>query len=334
VPTALVTGATGLVGHHLVQRLRRDGWHVRAFVRDAARAGALSRAGVELATGDTLEPSGFVRAARGCDVVFHTAAAVTPRGGWEAFSRPNVEGTRNAIAAAARAEARLVHVSSVAVYGGTERYRDGGQSTDEDTALGALADGAFYARSKRESEDLVMEAHSAGRLWATAVRPAVIYGTHDRQFVPRLARLLQRGFVPLVGGGRSTLSVVHAANVADGMVRAAATDAAGGRAYNLANDHVITVREFFRLGSVGLGVRMRAIPVPYLVARAGLGLFQLVAPLVFGSRFNAVGSASLDFISRDNPFSSERARRELGWDPPVRHEDGVPEAFKWWTAHH
>jgi nucleoside-diphosphate-sugar epimerase len=334
VPTALVTGATGLVGHHVVERLRRDGWTVRAFVRDAARAGALSRAGVELATGDTLEPSGFARAARGCDVVFHTAAAVTPSGGWEAFRKPNIEGTRNAIAAAAAAKARLVHVSSVAVYGGTERYREGGAKTEEDAPLTPLADGAFYARSKRESEALVLEAHAAGKLWATAVRPSVIYGTHDRQFVPRLARLLRRGVIPLVGGGRSTLSVVHAANVTDGMVRAARTDAAGGRAYNLANDYDVTVERFFRLGSAGLGVRMHTVPVPRLLARAGLGVFQLVAPLLFGSRYNAVGSASLDFISRDNPFSSERARRELGWSPPVHHEEGVPEAFHWWALHH
>jgi nucleoside-diphosphate-sugar epimerase len=334
VPTALVTGATGLVGHHVVERLRRDGWTVRAFVRHAARAGALRRAGVELATGDTLEPSGFARAAHGCDVVFHTAAAVTPRGGWEAFRRPNVDGTRHAIAAAASAKARLVHVSSVAVYGAAERYRVEGERTDEDAPLAELDDRAFYARSKRESEMLVMDAHAAGTVWATAVRPAVVYGTHDRQFVPRLARLLQRGYVPLVGGGRSLLAVVHAANVADGMVRAAATDAAGGRAYNLANDYDISVESFFRLGSAGLGVRMRRVPVPYVAARAGLGAFQLLAPLIFGSRFNAVGKASLDFISRDNPFSSGRARRELGWSPPVRHEDGVPEAFRWWTTHH
>lgn len=331
--TALVTGATGLVGHHVVERLRRDGWTVRAFVRDAARAGALSRAGVELATGDTLEPSGLARAARGCDVVFHTAAAVTPKGGWEAFSRPNIEGTRNVIAAAASAKARLVHVSSVAVYGSTERYRAAGAQTDEESPLTELPASAFYARSKRDAESLVMEAHAGGRLWATAVRPDVIYGTHDRQFVPRVARLMRRGIVPLVGGGRSTLAVVHAANVADGMVRAAQTDAAGGRAYNLANDHDITVEEFFRLGCAGLGIRMRRLPIPYLVARSALGVFQLVAPLLFGSRYSAAGAASLDFLSRDNPFSSERARRELGWAPPVRHEDGVPEAFRWWSAH-
>jgi nucleoside-diphosphate-sugar epimerase len=334
VKTALVTGATGLVGHHLAQRLQREGWTVRALVRDAARAGALSRTGVVLAVGDTLDATSFALAARKCDVVFHAAAAVTPRGGWEAFSRPNVDGTRNAVAAAASAGARLVHVSSVAVYGAAERYARGAGAIDEETPLAPLPNRAFYARSKRDSEAIVMGAHAAGRLWATAVRPDVIYGSHDRQFVPRLARLLARGVAPLVGGGRSTLAVVHAANVADGMVRAATTEAAGGRAYNLTNDYDVTVAEFFRLAGEGMGVRLRMLSIPLAAARAGFGLFRLVAPLVAGPGLGVVTASALDFISRDNPFTSARARRELGWDPPMRPETGVPEAFRWWAAHH
>jgi nucleoside-diphosphate-sugar epimerase len=321
------------VGTHLIQRLRADGWTVRALVRDAARAGALSRANVVLATGDTLDPTGFALAARGCDVIFHAAAAVMPRGGWEAFSRPNIDGTRNAIAAAASAKARLVHVSSVAVYGSAERYTRGG-ATSEESPLADIPSHSFYARSKRESEALVLEAHAAGRIWATAVRPAVIYGTHDRHFVPRVARLLSHGVAPLVGGGRTTLAVVHAANVADGMVRAAVTELAGGRAYNLANDHDVTVAEFFGLAGEGMGVKLRMLPIPLVVARGAVGLLKLVAPLIVGSRFNAITAGSLDFVSRDNPFSSERARRELGWNPPVHPEAGVPEAFRWWAGHH
>jgi 2-alkyl-3-oxoalkanoate reductase len=334
VATALVTGATGLVGTHVVQRLVRDGWDVRALVRDVARAGALSHAGAILATGDILEPTSFALAARGCDVVFHTAAAVTPHGGWEAYERPNVDGTRNAIAAAASAKARLVHVSSVAVYGRASRFRGDGQRTDEDTPLPPIPEHAFYARSKRASEALVLQAHRDGRVWATAVRPDVIYGRLDRQFVPRMARMLKRGVAPLVGGGRSTLAIVHADNVADGMVRAAVTDGAGGRAYNLANDYDVTVEEFVRLAAVGLDVKLRVLHVPYSLAKGALGVFKMVAPLVVGSRFNAATSASLDFISRDNPFTSDRARRELGWDPPIRPEIGIPDAFRWWVTHH
>jgi nucleoside-diphosphate-sugar epimerase len=328
---ALVTGATGLVGSHVVARLQHDGWAVRALVRDAARAGSLSRTGVELATGDILESTGFSRAARGCDVVFHTAAAVTPKGGWDAYRLPNVEGTRNAIAAASSAGARLVHVSSVAVYGGAARYQEDGTLTGEDTPMAPLPEHAYYARSKRESEALVLDAHHAGRVWATAVRPDVIYGRHDRQFVPRIGRLLRRGIVPLVGGGETTLAIVHAENVVDGMMRAAAADIAGGRAYNLANDFDVTVAEFFRLAGEGMGVRVRTLPIPYALAKGAMGVFKRVAPLLFGSQFKSVSAASLDFVTRDNPFTSQRARRELAWEPPVHPRDGIPDAFRWWT---
>ncbi|MEO7454830.1 MAG: NAD-dependent epimerase/dehydratase family protein [Gemmatimonadaceae bacterium] len=330
MPRALVTGATGLVGSYVTERLVRDGWDVRALVRDPSRAGAM--AGVEIVAGDVLDSESFTRAAASCNVVFHTAAAVTAAGGWEAFRRPNIDGTTHAIEAAERASARLVHVSSVAVYGGSSRYA-GDARTDEDTRFAPLDDSAFYARSKRDSEALVMEAHRAGRVWATALRPDVIYGRRDRQFVPRMARLLGRGFSPLIGGGQSTLAIVHAENVADGVVRAASHDAAGGRAFNLANDYDVSVAEFFRLAGEGMGRRLRVIDVPPSLAKVAMRAFGVVAPLFFGSTFNAVTNASLDFMTRDNPFTSERARRELGWDPRVRPEVGVPDAFRWSMEH-
>ena len=323
MPAALVTGATGLVGSHVVERLQRDGWRVRALVRDAARADWLKRAGVELAVGDTIDASTLPATMGGCDVVFHTAAAVTSDGGWEAFRRPNVEGTRNVVNAAAAAGARLVHVSSVAVYGARARYATGGR-TSEDTPLAPLGERSYYARSKRESEQLVLDAHAQGRLWATAVRPDVVYGERDRQFVPRIARLLRFGIAPVIGGGRSTLAVVHAANVADGMVRAATHDAAGGRAYNLANDFDVTVAEFFRLAGEGLGKRLRFVSIPRAAARVVMGGAARVAPV----RLRSSLRQSVDFLTRDNPFTSERARRELGWNPGVRPNEGVVGAFR------
>jgi nucleoside-diphosphate-sugar epimerase len=332
VATALVTGATGLLGSYIVERLLADGWSVHALVRDIAAAGVLPD--VEPVQGDVLDATRFSKAARGVDAVFHAAAVITPRGGWADFRRINIDGTRNAVDAAARAGARLLHVSSVAVYGPTARYAAEGGQRDEDVVLRPLPTGAHYARSKRESEQVVLEAHARGILWATAVRPPVIYGRRDRQFVPRIGRLLATGFAPIIGGGMSILSLVHGANVADGIVRAMSIDAAGGRAYNLANDFELTVRDFYRLAGEGLDRRIRLVPVPAPLARAGLAVVRLAGPLVLGSRMNVVsGSSSLDFITRDNPFSSDRARRELGWTPTVRPEVGVPDAFRWWATH-
>ena len=332
--TALVTGATGLLGSHVVERLLADGWQVRALSRAPAAAAATLPAGVDVRTGDVLDEASFVDAARGAHVVFHAAANIIVRGGWESYRATNIEGTRNAIAAASRNGARLLHVSSVAVYGSSARYdaaRRGGR-TDERTPLAPIPERAFYARSKRESEELVLAAHARGAVWATAVRPCVIYGPRDRQFVPRMATLLRRGVpVPLLNGGRSILGVVHAANVADGAILAATSDAAGGNVYNLANDFDVPVRRFFELAGEGLDVRPLFIPMPMWAARGGLRVVKTVSRLLTGGRFSLVSNSAISFIAEDNPFSSDRAKQELGWRPRIHPDVGVPAAFRAWA---
>ena len=344
MPTALVTGATGLVGSHIVERLAEDGWRIRALVRERNDAGHdgrwdgvrwLRERGVELARGDILDLPSFSEAALGCDVIFHTAAAVTPKTSrihpYDAFRIPNVDGTRNAIGAASRSGARLLQLSSVAVYGPEARYASSHAVTvDESMPLDPLPKRAYYARSKRESEQLVMAAHGEGRIWATAVRPDVIYGRRDRQFVPRVARLLRLGFAPVIDGGRAVMAIVNAAHVADGAVRAATSERAGGNAYNLANDFDVQWREFFRLAGLGLDRQIRLANIPHWLARTALGVTKRTIRFVTRGRLNVVATASLDFMSRDNPFNSDRARRELGWNPAIRPDIAVPEAFRWW----
>ncbi|HEX6631610.1 MAG TPA: NAD-dependent epimerase/dehydratase family protein [Gemmatimonadaceae bacterium] len=334
MPTALVTGGTGLLGSHVVDRLRRDGWRVRALVRRPAEARWLEREhGVSLLPGDVLDAEAFARAARGCEVVFHAAAAITPRGGWESFRRTNVDGTHAAVHAARAAGARLLHVSSVAVYGAGARYGHGDHGTTEDLPLAALPVHEWYARSKRESEALVLDAHRRGELWAAAIRPSVLYGPRDRQFVPRLARLLRAGVLPLPGGGRATLAVVHAANVADAAVLAALHDEAGGQAYNVANDFDVSVERFLRLGARALGRTLRIVPVPRAVASGGVAAAALLLRLAGARGLAAMVGNSVRFVLEGNPFCSARARQELGWAPTVTPEQGVPAAFRWWREH-
>jgi nucleoside-diphosphate-sugar epimerase len=328
MPSALVTGATGQVGSHIAEQLLRAGWSVRGLSRSEASDTVLREIGVEPVRGDVLDRESLIAASRNAGVIFHTAAAITVGGGWESYRRTNLDGTAAVIEAAERSVARLLHLSSVAVYGASGRYA--AAKTSEETPLGAIGERSHYARSKRESEEMVMGAHRAGRIWATAVRPDVIYGPRDRQFVPRIARAIRHGVVPLLGGGRSTLAVVHAANVAEGAILAATSDHAGGRAYNLANDYDVTVREFFPLAAQGLDRRVRFVPVPISLAKVGLRGFRLVDRLLLGGKFAVASEGSLSFMSRDNPFTSERAKRELGWKPSVRPEVGVPGAFRWW----
>lgn len=327
--TALITGATGLVGSHLVERLQRDGWQLRALVRDRARTSWLSSRGVTLHDGDTQDADAFARAADGVQFVFHCAAAITPRGGWEAYRAPNIDGTRHAVAAAAKAGARLLHLSSVAVYGPDGRYALArGEGLQELQPQQPMPDDAWYARSKRESEALVMEAHAAGRVWATAVRPCVIYGPRDRQFVPRVAALLRAPLAPRIGDGRAVLAIIHARSVAEVAVLAVTSEVGGGRAYNVTNDAAITVGEFYEAAERGLGRRARWVPVPGALAQGGLAAAGAAMRLLGQPGAAMLNASSLDFLLQSNPFSSERARLELGWTSSVDTPVAVAEAFR------
>jgi nucleoside-diphosphate-sugar epimerase len=329
VSVALITGAAGLVGSHLVERLQRDGWTVRALVRDRSRAAWLASRAVELHDGDTQDAPSFARAAEGTHFVFHCAAAITPRGGWEAYRAPNIDGTRNAVAAAAAAGARLLHLSSVAVYGPAGRLALAhGTGLQELLPLRPIPEAAWYARSKRESEEVVMAAHRAGRVWATAVRPCVIYGPRDRQFVPRVATLFRLPMAPRIGDGRAVMSIVHARSVAEVAVRAVTSTIGAGRVYNVTNDAPITVGEFCEAAQAGMERRVRWLPVPGALAQGAMTIAGATLRLLRVPGSALLNAAALDFLLQDNPFSSERARMELGWTSTVDPRAAVTEAFR------
>lgn len=327
---ALVTGATGMLGAYVVERLLTEGWRVRGLVRSPAGRQSVEALGAEAVPGDVTDLDSMRAAAAGCDALFHTAAAIGPGSDWESFRVGNVVGTERVVAAAEAAGSRLVHVSSTSVFG---RHRYHAAVTDETTPLPRLPARDAYGRSKQEAERVVLDAHAAGRVWATIVRPPMMYGKRDRQFAPRVGPALQRGLFPLVGGGRTTMSLVHAHAVADGAVRAALTDAAGGRVYHLTNDFDVTGAELVDYASLGLRRRARGLRLPMGGARLMFSALSL-ALVVGGRRDLAAHTAGLlDGLTRDNPFTSERARRELQWAPTIRPPEGLPEAFRWWSEH-
>jgi nucleoside-diphosphate-sugar epimerase len=79
---------------------------------------------------------------------------------------------------------------------------------------------------------------------------------------------------------------------------------------------------------------VRFVPIPRALARGASAAFRATANTLTGGKLSVISNASISFITEDNPFTSERARRELGWAPSVRPEDGVPEAFRWWLLNH
>lgn len=320
-----VTGGTGLVGSHTIQMLCRRGDTVRALVRNESGKNLVESLGATAVFGCVEDPKAWDGAA-GTDAIVHSAAVITTRLRWETFEVINIDGARNAALTAAQKGIRLVHISSVAVYGREARL--GPACIDENTEWAKLADSEFYALSKRRAEEAVFSVARDTRLSAVALRPCVIYGERDRTFLPPVVRILRFGFAPLIGPGNNPLPLVYAGNVAEAVLAALDRPTVRGP-INVANDGVVTQRGFYTAVGMALGNKTRLVripaPVAYIFAASRNGLRRMIDP----KKYAGFGASAVGFLSEGNPYRSERARSELGWLPSTPPEEAIARSVRW-----
>src|SRR5512135_391739 len=174
----LVTGATGLLGSHLVERLIAQGYAVRTLVRPTSQTGFLEPLGVEILRGDLTDPDACMQDVDGATWVFHCAAKVGDWGSWREFQVGCLDATRTIAGASSRAGVeRFVHISSTSAYG---HPRDQAKPIDETAPLGQnvwFLD--HYTRSKVECERLLWEMVNRGALRLTVIRPSWLFGERD-----------------------------------------------------------------------------------------------------------------------------------------------------------
>ncbi len=298
---ALVTGAAGFIGSHVVAALAQAGAEVRAFDRRA-----LPDALAEPAIGDVLDPDAVRRAADGCDAIFHLAALYSyARADARAMQAINVEGTRVVLDAAARnGRRRVVHTSSCATCGPVR----GRPATEADGPPAWELD-VPYKRTKLDGERLAMRAAREG-LDVVVVNPTTPVGPGDLRPTPTgrmvadVARGRARGY--LAG---SALNVVAVEDVAAGHVRAHERGRAGER-YLLGGEN-LALREVFAIIAAAAGRRPPRVAVPwplaYAAARTGDAALALVGREPSMLVLDAVRVARLPMT-----FDDAKARRELG----------------------
>jgi dihydroflavonol-4-reductase len=315
----LVTGATGLVGLGLVERLAAKGEQVRALVRDAERARKMLPAGVELAVGDVTAPETLEPACTGARLVFHAAGMPEQ---WQRddgiFDRVNRQGTANMLGAALRAGVgRVVYTSTMDVFGAPP----GG--TLVETAIDPEIKPTAYERSKQAAEKEAEKIAAQG-LDLVYVNPGAVYGPSPLRtamngfFVDLLA-----GKIPLLPPGGLPLAFL------DGVVDvhlAAAERGKSNERYLVADDHVSMV-ELARLILEAEGKNRkppRRSPkwlVKFLAA--------VSAPLarLFGFK-PLVAPGELQFLLWDIHVDATKAQRELGFVPtPLK--DGIQRTVDW-----
>jgi len=323
----VITGATGLVGSHIAEQLRAAGEPVRALVRRGNDASFLQNWGVELAEGDLLDRDAVARAVAGADIVYHCAARVGNWGPWADFERDTGTTTTNVVEACRRAgRPRLVHVSSISVYG-HPAFRPG-EAVTEESPLGQnywLWD--YYARSKVLAEEIARTYPST-----VIVRPSWIYGERDRTTIPKLVPALLGRRVPIIGPGDNVLNIIYAGDVAAGTILAANHPSAVGQAYNLCSEGEITQLDMLNAMTDALGLPRISKRVPFGLAMRFAFLKEAFAKLLHRREPPTISRFIVYLVGRRTQYSIAKAQRELGWQPRVNIQEGVQRALVWFHS--
>jgi nucleoside-diphosphate-sugar epimerase len=323
----VVTGATGLLGSHLVGQLVERGERVRAVVRPGSDVALLRRLGVELVEGDLGDPASLPPAFDGADVVYHCAARVGDWGSWGDYRAHVINATGHVLdACLVVGIGRLLHVSSIGVYG---HLGDRTAPITEDEPLGQnpwVWD--YYPKAKLQAERLVRRSAVS---W-TVVRPTWLYGPHDRNTLPRVIKAMTAGRVAVIGSGDNLINIVYAGDVADGCIRAANHPAGRGESYNLSSLGELTQRQFVDRLSEVLGLPKVHRHVSFRLAFWGGFLSELIGRAISLSRPPHITRHVVSLVGRSTRFSIEKARTQLGWTPRVAVEEGLRRTLEWYDG--
>jgi nucleoside-diphosphate-sugar epimerase len=322
--TTLVTGATGLVGGHLVEALAAGGGPVRALVRPGSDARAVERlqtCGAEVIRGDVTDGDAVAAAVRGSQVVHHLAA---PRGRDKRSAREhqavNVTGTANVLRAALEAGAHVVFGSTGGVSGrfcGTPLI-EGPPSSE----------GNPYHETKARAERLVADAARRHGLSAVVARLSAVYGPRDLRWL-RLCRDVLHGRPLLPGGGRAPYHLTHVRDVVRGLLLCGAVRGTAAPCWHLAADPVPTLREVVEAIAAAAGTEARVRSIPAAPIRAALSAARLLRPLGVHPSF----LHKAETFAAGRAYDVSRARRDLGFRSEVGLRTGVRELVSWYVEH-
>ena len=302
-----LTGGTGFIGRHVVERLSGTDHRLTCLVRESSDIAHLEKAGAELVTGDVSDKGSVLAGMKGCDWVIDIAGLYAF---WvpdkRAYIKVNVTGARNVAECALElGVSKIVHVSTAGIYGTPEEV-----PFTEDSPVGPDRY-CEYFRTKYQGDLITWELHDQKGLPVVMVYPAAVLGAGDPkasgQYIDRLIhRRLPATVFPDDG-----FTFVHVKDVAEIIVRAAEKEDNIGEKY-LAGDHRMTWGEANRMISEISGVPLPKLTMPAPLVMLNAALLTLIADIIKRPPLWGMASDQMRVMRNGFLFDGSKAKRELG----------------------
>jgi nucleoside-diphosphate-sugar epimerase len=300
----LVTGATGFVGSHLVDLLVNRGQSVRCLVRKSSNLRYLSHPETEVVYGALDNSTDWDAALADVHTIYHVAGLTFARRSQDYFS-VNHRGTEAILAGTIKHRLRIkkfVLISSLAAVGPGRN----GEPVNEDTEPNPITP---YGRSKLMGEEAVSAV--ADLLPVTIVRPPAVYGPRDYALY-ELFKSIARGLAPTIGRSEKLVSLVHARDLANGIILAGESDVSTGRKYFISSEEVYSIGRINEILAEIFGRKIRTLAIPRPVAFAMAAAAEAAAALT--RRTPVINRDKVNDLSQPCwGCSTERAKSELGY---------------------
>lgn len=320
----LVTGATGFIGRHLIERLTHENHLIRALVLPEEDMSAVEPVSMDIVRGDVCDYQAVERAAVNCQLIFHLAAKTEASGSSrKALEAVNIQGTANVARAALHVGAdRLVFCSSGALYGRAIRNR----SINEETIP---TPDSVYGKSKFLAERILLAHHKQDGLPVVLARISAVFGPGAISWL-NLFQTIASGRFRLIGAGHNHHHVADVLDVVEGLALCGSVKGIEGRTYIIAGSESVQLRDLIKT----IGEEVGLIRSPMNIPAGPFRLYEIASSHVYAwTSYRLPRADRIDLYLGDRAFDLYRSRQELGYTPKVSTREAVHRTTEWFKAH-
>ena len=305
----LITGSTGFIGRHLLERLINDGFKTTCIVRKTSDVSFLKTNNIDLVYADITDYESFKQSIKNLeiDVLIHCAAYVKNKNSSLLF-KVNVKGTENVCRICIEQNIeRMIYLSSVAVVSGNEIV-----PLHENLPYKATN---LYGFSKIEAEKVVLNYRKNRGLKVYILRPCMVYGEGEPHAFGLLLRLLKLRLLPIVGKGDKKLHLVYVKNVVEAVMKGLNNPIALEGTYFVADEEVLSTKEIFEL----ICKYLNTSP-PYRLPSFLLPFLKCI-PFI---------NKRINFFLKDRVYNTNRIKSLLKFTAPFSVYQGLERSVKYW----
>ncbi|MBN1446323.1 MAG: NAD-dependent epimerase/dehydratase family protein [Bacteroidetes bacterium] len=317
-----ITGGTGFIGSHLVDRLLEQGHQLRVLVRKTSNLRWLQGKNVQLVEGDIRDAATLGDFIRDADYVYHIAGVVKARDRAGYFDG-NVKATENMLEAVRRFAPnlrRFLYVSSQTAAGPASSLDRPIREDDQPHPI------TTYGESKVAAEHAV-HAVRENIPW-TIVRPPAMYGPRDTEIFIYF-QAIARGLNSMIGFDDKRLSLLHCDDLVRGMILAAESENSIGGTYFISSEEFYSWPQVGRITAGILGSRYLTVRLPHSMVYSVAGIAQFVAGLQKKPATLNLEKAR-DITQRYWICDVSKAKRDLGYRQEVSIEEGIRGTVEWY----